>query len=309
MRVPAVAVGLALAALAASAPAQRITVGIAPAYDAGVEDFGPAVVEHLTLFTYQDLLGSKQFASSLLSPGGVYTPLDTSWLTEYVQDRPDLDVLLVSTLKPTVTDKGGSYTIIIELSLLDARSGDTKSTWTVSETIKSKNAWLDKGTAMVTSAVSGRAGQYGFDIMPSRDFEKQPIGKTTAHLAEEIRDSLPAHLGNFVKTASSKTDDPGAGSSAAPCAMHTRVTYNYRHSVSHSYTLLADGLDQTLTIVDGVSTFKAAEGPLLLQFAVNDTPYKLSKEPVYQLSTIHSCKVSTLVIDLGQGGDAHQHWE
>jgi hypothetical protein len=91
--------------------------------------------------------------------------------------------------------------------------------------------------------------------------------------------------------------------------MHTRVTYNYRHSVSHSYTLLADGLDQTLTITDGLSTFKAAEGPLLLQFAVNDTPYKLSKENVYQLSTIHSCKVSTLVIDIGQGGDAHQHWE
>jgi hypothetical protein len=72
---------------------------------------------------------------------------------------------------------------------------------------------------------------------------------------------------------------------------------------------MANGLDQTLTVVDGVSTFQVPEGPLLLQFAINDTPYKLSKEPVYQLSTVHSCKNNTLIIDVGQGGDAHHHWE
>jgi len=97
--------------------AQRIALGIAPAYDAGGDDFGPLLVQHLTLYIYQDLLGSKQFAPSLLSPGGVYTPLDTSWLTEYVQDRPELDLLLVATLKPTVSDKASS-TIAIELDLL-----------------------------------------------------------------------------------------------------------------------------------------------------------------------------------------------
>jgi hypothetical protein len=123
---------------------QRVAIGIAPAYDAGGDDFGAAVVQHLTLFTYQDLIGSKQFAPALLSPGGVYTPLDTSWLTEYVQDRPELDLLLVSTLKPTANVKGGGYTITIELTLLDAHTGDTKSTWSVAETIKEKNAWLDR---------------------------------------------------------------------------------------------------------------------------------------------------------------------
>ena len=54
--------------------------------------------------------------------------------------------------------------------------------------------------------------------------------------------------------------------------MHTKVTYNYKHSVSHSYTLLANGLDETTTIQDGVSDFKAPEGPLLLQFTINDAP-------------------------------------
>jgi hypothetical protein len=307
MNIRTLAVGLACLLFAASTSAQRIALGIAPAYDAGGDEFGPSVVEHLTLFIYQDLLNSKQFAPSLLSPGGVYSPLDTSWLTEYVQDRPDLDLLLIATLKPTVTDKSGS-TISFELSLLDAHTGDTKSTWTVSDTMKTKSAWLEKGEAIVTSSVNGRSnGQLGVDIVvPSRDFEKQPIGKTTSHLAEEVRDSLSAHLAGFVKTSAAVPDPPA---STTPCVTHTRITYSYKHSVSHSYTLLANGLDQTLTIQDGVSTFQAPEGPLLLQFGINDAPYKLSREPIYQLSTIHSCKTPTLVIDIGQGGDAHHHWE
>jgi hypothetical protein len=311
MKFPAFAVGLALIALSAPVSAQRISLGIAPAYDAGGDDFGEAVVQHFTLFVYQDLVENKQFAPSLLSPGGVYTPLDTSWLTEYVQDRSDLDLLLVSTLKPTVTtDKGASSTISVEVSLLDAHTGETKSTWTVSDTIKSKNAWLQKGEAMVSGAVNDRGSQYGLGITSSTDFEKQPIGKITAHLAEETRDTLAAHLSGFAKKVSATSSDTSeTGSSSGPCEMHTKITYNYKHSVSHSYTLLANGLDESLTIADGMSTFKVPEGPLLLQFTINDAPYKLSKEALYQLSTFHTCKSNTLVIDVGQGGDAHHHWE
>ena len=311
MRLRGLAVGLAFLAVTAAAPAQRMVIGIAPTYDASGEDYGEAVVQHLTLFVYQDLVASKQFAPALLNPGGVYTPLDTSWLTEYVQDRPELDLLLVSTLKPAVNDKSGGYAINIEVSRRDPHTGDTKSAWVVSESVKEKNAWLQKGQAMVTSAVSGRADSYGVSILStSTDFEKQPIGRITQQLADLIRDTLPAHLaGVAAKTVSDKAVDVALAGSSAPCEMHTKITYNYRHVASHSYTLYANKLDQSLTVQDGVSTFKAPEGPLLLQFSLNDTPYRLEKEPVYQLSTIHSCKASTLVIDVGQGGDAHSHWE
>jgi hypothetical protein len=307
----AFAVGLVFLAATGAVPAQKIAVGIAPTYDASGEDYGEAVVQHLTLFTYQDLVDSKQFAPSLLNPGGVYTPLDTSWLTEYVQDRADLDLLLVTTLKPAVNDKSGGYAINIEVSLLDPRTGDTKSAWVVSDAIKEKNAWLQKGSAMVSSAVSGRADSYGVSILStSTDFEKQPIGKITQQLADQIRDSLPAHLGGLAaKTGSDKAVEVALAGSSTPCEMHTKITYNYKHVVSHSYTLLANKLDQSLTVQDGVSTFKVPEGPLLLQFSLNDTPYRLEKEPVYQLSTVHSCKMNMLVIDVGQGGDAHSHWE
>ncbi len=310
MKLRAIAIGLACIAFAASGPAQRVSIGIAPVYDAGGDDFGEAVVQHLTLYTYKDLARQQTVRTqSLLNPGGVYTPLDTSWLTDYIQDRPDIDLLLVPTLKPSVNaDKGATLTIVVELALLDAHTGDAKGTWTVTDTIKDKNAWFKQGSTMISNAVNDRSDKYGFGISSTTDFEKQPIGKSTLHLAEEIRDTLPAHLGTFAKTVSGQPADAPAASSA-PCAMHTKLTYSYKHSVSHSYTLLANGLDQTLTIQDGVSTFQAPEGPLLLQFAINDAPYKLSREPIYQLSAIHSCKNSTLVIDIGQGGDAHQHWE
>lgn len=295
----------ALLGFAAAAAGQTIAIGIAPVYDGGGDEFGPAVVQHLTLFAFEDLLKTKQFVPSMLSPGGVYTPLDTSWLSDYTHDRPDLDFLLVGTLKPMVSPDKSSWTILVEFTLLDAHTGQSKSTWTVSENIKSKNAWLDKGQALLTNAINSKSDHYGYAIMPSRDFEKQPIGKITARLADQLRDTLPAHLAGFARTDAAKPQT----AVGAPCEMHTRITYSYKHSASHSYTLLANGLDQTTTIKDGVSTFMAPEGPIVLQFTIEDAPYKLARQSIYQLSAVHSCSANTLVIDVGAGGDAHQRWE
>jgi hypothetical protein len=299
-----IAVAVLSLGIAASARAQKIVVGIAPAFDAGGDEFGEALVQHLTLFAYQDLLSSSQFTPVLLNPGGIYTPLDTNWLTEYVQDRPELDLILVPTLKPTVVDKN-TATVVVELSLLDPKTGDAKSTWTVSEMTKEKNAWVQKGQAMAMSMAGDRSQRYGVSMpSPTSDFEKQPIGKTTEHLAAQVKDTLGAHIGG-VKASGAKPEPQGSGA----CPVHVRITYNYKHAVSRSYTMLANGLDETSNIADGVATFKADEGPMLLQFTVNDAPYRMSKEPLYQLSAMHSCNYQTLVVDLGQQGDAHQHWE
>ena len=103
---------------------------------------------------------------------------------------------------------------------------------------------------MVSSAVGERTSQYGYDLSaPVSDFEKQPIGKTTLHLAQEINDTLPAHLSGFTKTAVEKPTPAPSGA----CTMHTRITYNYKHSVSHSYTLRANGLGtRPPAVADGV---------------------------------------------------------
>jgi hypothetical protein len=303
--------GAAIASVAAVA--QKVSVGIAPVFDGGGEAFGPVVAQHLTLFTYQDLLESPAAHPFLLSPGGVYSPLDTSWLVEYVQDRTDLNLLLVATLKPVVNPTKERWVIPIDLVLLNARSGDTVASWTVSTEVNSHKTLLDYGEVIIEQGTQDRFKQMKdtYKIAPSRDFEKQPLGKATAHLASSIRDTLEAKLAGLAmgKPSAQASLMPATAQSAAPCPVNVRITYGYKHSASHSYMLLANGLDQSTNLKDGIASFSAPEGELLLQFSVNDAPYKLEKESLYQLSVLHSCKFSNLIVDLGPGGDAHTRSE
>jgi hypothetical protein len=297
-----------------TAVAQKVSIGIAPVFDGGGEAFGPIVAQHLTLFAYQDLLGSSAAHPSLLGPGGVYSPLDTSWLVEYVQDRTDLNLLLVATLKPVANPGKERWIVPVDLELLNARSGDTVASWTVSTEIDSHKTLSDFEQAVIEQGTQDRFRQMKdtYKITPSRDFEKQPIGKATAHLAAEIRDTLQAKLaglGTAMPTPQASLMPVAAQGAPASCPVSVHITYAYKHSASHSYLLFANGLDQSLNLKDGTASFSAAEGELLLQFSVNDAPYKLEKESMYQLSVLHSCKSTNLIVDLGPGGDAHTRWE
>jgi hypothetical protein len=307
---------LLLASVAgAAARAQRVQVGIAPVFDGGGEAFGPVVAQHLTLFIYQDLLNSSLAYPTLLSPGGVYSPLDTSWLVDYVHDRKDIGLLLVATLKPVPAHSKDHWSIPIDLELLDAQSGDSLSSWTVSTDIYSGKTVLDYGEVIVGQSNITRLGQEREKYIgaPSRDFEKQPLGKATARLAISVKETLESKLASLSQAKAAAQNSPASASalqgSGASCPVHVRITYGYKHSASHSFQLLVNGLDQSTTLADGIANFSAPPGELLLQFAVNDAPYKLVKEPMYQLNTLHSCKFSNLIVDIGPGGDAHPHWE
>jgi hypothetical protein len=292
---------LAVAALPVAA--QKVALGIAPVYDGGGDDFAPAVTQFLTLYMYEQFIDSKQFAPVLLNPGGIYSPLDTSWLIEYSQNRgdgPELDLILVPTLKHLDRIEHRKGTLVVEVTLLDARSGDTKATWNVNAEIDTKFSWITRPLdSLGTSIVN-------LGVMPTVTFEREPIGKATAHLAEQIRDTLPTHLAGLQVATSATPPPPPVEPS---CTMHTRITYHYKHSASQSYLLMVNHLDQSANVKDGYTTFHMDSGPMVVQFAVNDAPYKLLKEPIYQLSTYFSCSKSTLIIDLGPGGDAHHHWE
>lgn len=298
---------LVLAAVAApAAAAQKVAVGIAPVYDASAAVFGPVLAQHLTLFAYQDMLKESAAAYPyLLSPGGVYSPLDTSWLVDYVQDRTDLDVLLVSTLKQVTNPDKRKWNIPVDLQLLDAHSGNSLAEWTVYFEVSSWKTLTDYGTP-----IEGQRTGFGgtlFVGVPSRNFEKQPLGKATAQLARSIRESLDAKLASLPSTKG--TAKAVAAGSLVLCPVNAKITYGYKHSASQSYMLMVNGMDQSTTIKDGVSTFNAPEGEVLLQFSVKDAPYKLMKEELYQLSLQHSCKYTTLIVDLAKGGDAHPRWE
>jgi hypothetical protein len=300
-----------------AAGAQKIAVGIAPVFDGGGEEFGPTVAQHLTLFVYQDLLGSHSAQPSLLSPGGVYSPLDTSWLVEYVQDRPEISLLLVATLKPVINPSKEHWIIPVDLELLNARSGDTVASWSVNTAIDSHKTLMDYGQVIIQQQSETRFGgrlKGVYTGVPSRDFEKQPLGKATAQLASSIRQTLEAKLAGLSPATPAPASQSAlvsavASGAAASCPINVRITYSYKHAASHAYVLLANGLDESTDLKDGVASFSAPSGELLLQFSVNDAPYKLQKENLYQFSSINTCKLSTLIVDLGPGGDARAHWE
>ncbi len=311
LRALASAIFLLVWAAATTAAAQKVSIGIAPVFDAGGEEFGPIVVQHLTLFAYQDLLESPAAHPWLLSPGGVYSPLDTSWLVDYVHDRSDIDALLVVTLKPVTNPGKERYIIPVECVLLNAHTGDSLATWTVSTEVSSHKALLEYGQVILEQGSQGRYSQMKgtYKITPSRDFEKQPLGKATAHLAKSIRETLEAKLPSLNLAKSSAQLVAVSATTPASCAVSVHITYSYKHAASHTYLLLVNGLDQSIHLKDGISEFSAPEGEMLLQFSVNDAPYKLQKEPLYQLSTLHSCAQKSLTVDLGASGDAHAHWE
>jgi hypothetical protein len=275
--------------------AQQWKVGIAPTFDAGSDIAGPLITQHLPLSLYANLLKTGNYFPSLLAPGGVYSPFDTSWILDYVRDRQDLDLLLLTTLKPSA--KGAP--LLVDVSLLNAHTGEVISSWSVNSDPTTKKGFLK---AIGSSLQAG--------LLTPAAFVASPLGQAVERVAGFIRDQLPAKTAALppLKDASPQPVAAPAPSSKS-CLMHTRITYAYKHAVSRSHSLLVNDLDESTTIQDGVSSFLIAEGPILLQFTLNDAPYSMSKQSLYQLSTLHGCAQQTLMIDIGKQGDAHFHWE
>jgi len=275
--------------------AQQWKVGIAPTFDAGSDDAGPMIAQHLPLNLYSDLLKTGNYFPSLLAPGGVYSPFDTSWILDYIRDRQDLDLLLLTTLKPNA--KGGP--LLVDVTLLNTHTGEVISSWSTSSDPTTKKGFLKAfGSSLQAGLQNGAA------------FVASPVGQAVVRVADSIRDQLPAKTAALAQGKGTLSQPVmGPAPSSTRCAMHTRITYAYKHAVSRSYTLQVNDLDETSTIEDGVSSFAIGEGPIMLQFSLNDAPYSMSKQPLYQLSAMHSCAQQTLMIDIGKQGDAHFHWE
>jgi len=273
------------------AAGQQLTIGIPPVFDAGSDQLGPTIAQHLALDLYGDLRRSNAYRPILLAPGGVYSSLDTSWLIDYVGNRQDIDLLLVATLKPNA--KGGA--VVVDVTLLKPHSGDSIASWTATSEFGKKGFFKALGATLGTQN----------DSLSGTAFASSELGGAVARLAGSIRDTLPSKTSALQPLATV----PVVASTAKTCAMQTRITYAYKHAVSRSYTLQVNELDQTSTIHDGVSSFQLPEGLFFLQFNPNDAPYNMSKQSIYQLSDVHSCDKSTLTIDLGKQGEVHLRWE
>ncbi len=202
----------------------------------------------------------------------------------------------MTTLKSVISPSHGKWKISADVVLLDKKSGEQREAWTVLTEINGRDTDVETGL-IETSAFRNIFGT------GHRIFKQSPLGKAAERLADQIHEGMQTRLHSSTLTA-----EKPAGTGVT-CPMKVRITYNYKHAASQVYSLFVNGLEEAIYVDHGVASFSAPDGPLLVQFSVNDAPYKLAAQPIYQLSTLHACSQSTYIVDLARGGDAHDHWE
>lgn len=283
-----------LIGLFAALPTQaqkKITVGIMPVFDASGDVSGEILTQHLTTLMYESMRDSS-VEPVLLSPGGIYTPTDKEWALDFGK-QSGVDAILISTLQPSNRPKKGDWTIRVETELIDVSSGNSRPSAMHSEFVN--RAYLN-----------GVEGVTYFVGMTSRPFEKQELGKKAKHLAESIRGYVQAN-GASIQARSAIASSASKGSS---CRADFRIEYPNK-SNSFAYSLIANRRDETLFIKEGVASLDLKNGAVVLQLKLDDAPYKLPVQRLYQLSTQADCSKPThsLTMKIGPAGEALLFWQ
>jgi hypothetical protein len=268
---------------------KKITVGVMPVFDASGDVAGEILTQHLTTMVY-DALRDSSVQPVLLSPGGVYTPTDKEWALDFGR-QVGVDAVLISTLQPSNRPKKGDWTVRVETELLDLRSGDSLPAVMHSE-------FVNRGY------LNGVEGVTYFAGMTSRPFEKQELGKKAKHLAESMRGYVQANATRVQPTATAVAG-PANGSS---CHADFRIEYPNK-SNSIAYSLIANRRDETLFIKEGVASLDLKSGPVVLQVKLEDAPYRLPTQRLYQVSTEADCSKPTLTMQIGPAGEALLRWQ
>jgi hypothetical protein len=291
---------LSLAAMASAAANNKPTVvGILPVYDSSAKSLTDALTPNLTYMIYRDLLANPALQPVLLSPGGLYDPEAVDWISEYAA-KAKVDVVLISTLLPCIKVNDRRSRLNLQVRILNLANG-TLSAKAVNDTIEVKND--DLFSYVETSYVSSTVK--GFFKGP-KDFEKHALGKAARKLAGWTRE--------YAVTTLSVTDVPPTdvepSSRPASCAIDFHISYLKKKSVAKFFSVIADDMDESSTITDGTAHFAVPGGPLVLRLQVNDAPYGVPVETLYQASTILDCSGRThLVMEMGNAGDSLLHWQ
>jgi hypothetical protein len=203
-----------------------------------------------------------------------------------------VDAVLISTLQPSNRPKKGDWTIRVETELITISSGTSSSTMMHSEFVN--RAYLN-----------GVEGVNYFAGMTSRPFEKQELGKKAKHLAESIRGYAQASAPRIAPTTEFTAAPKGSS-----CHADFRIEYPNK-SNSFAYSLIANRRDETLFIKEGVASLDLKSGPVVLQLKLEDAPYKLPVQRLYQVSTQADCSkpAQSLTMQIGPAGEAVLHWQ
>lgn len=279
---------LLLTCEAGSSSKGSFTLGILPTFNAGGDSFGVVFGEHLALKLFEELK-SASIHPVLLNPGGYYNATDDDWLLDYGH-QSGANALLITSLLKTEMPSNGNWTIIVQTEILDLKSGKRSEPWRSMIETNKHNVQLDYGILHTT--------------VSSRIFEKQPLGKAMAAIAGQIRARALQEIHVENDSANEVRESSGA------CDVSLKVLYSSKHAASKSYTVFVDGKEESLSVDNGVLPLLGRSGLLLLQVKINDAPYKLPTQELYQIGEYVDCSKPQreLVMKIGAAGEALLEW-
>ena len=283
-----------------AAHAAKIHVGILPVFNAGGDPFAPVFNENLTLMIFHELQNSA-VTPVLLNPGGLYNPSDDEWIVEYARKTGVTAVVITSLLK-TDTPSIGNWKVMVQGEILDLSSEKRSPPWTMFVAMNKRDVQLDYGRDVLTY------GEIDLNSQSSRRFEKQPLGKAAHSIAEQVSNHL---LQEIRPKGSSPSPGEPPKTTAGSCNIDFKIRYSSKHAASKSYTVFVNGTDESFNIQEGVLPLAVRPGDLLLKIKINDAPYKLPKQDVYEASSYIDCSrpEHILLLDIGAAGEGFLHWE
>jgi hypothetical protein len=301
---------LSLPVCASAAPGDK-SIGIFPVFEQGDSKLGSAFAQHLTTMIYSQLQ-TAAIPAQLLNPGGLYSGSPDAETLDYAR-AANVTAVLVTTLLSTEIPEKGDFSVRVDGKLVDVASGSELASWESTAPI-SRHEFLTEnahtyGREAVSHMPGGTYGTSAIDIAElsgsgSHPFEKTAVGKAARKIAEDMGSQV-AH-----------STPPGAAATApvavAPsCKVDFKVSYIAKHASSKSYDVVVNGKNETLSIVDGKVPLTLNSGPVLVQIAVHDAPYKMPKQDIYQANAQLACapEQHTLVFQIDQVGEGTLKWQ
>jgi hypothetical protein len=296
---------LSTSALAASPP--KVVVGVLPTYNQGGSNYGPEFCQHLTTMIYQELQSSS-VQPFLLNPGGLYTATADEYTLDYAR-KSDVDVALVTVLLTTEMPAKGDFTIKVKADLVDLKNGASMASWQ-STTPINRHEVAHEAFATVgdnNSRVGQLRDQMSLFRSSEKPFEKQALGGAARKIAQDVNSQVVRGVASVTPAREAQPVASGGGA----CNINFKVGYVTKHASSKSYDLIVNGKNETLDIKDGEVPLSVPSGPLLIQLAVHDAPYKVPKQDLYQLSAQLDCSQNhhDLRYEIGQVGEGFVKWQ
>jgi hypothetical protein len=294
----------AFAALA-FAQGQRIVLGILPVYDSSAENYNENFAPNLTYLLYQELLKIPDVQPVLLSPGGLYEPSGEDWFLEYAR-RANVDAVLVTRQLPSIRPDERHRLLKFEVQVLDVNTGK-RSLKGLNDTVRVSTTDLLTSVVSSSSITNSTFQTYRSFWGNPQEFQKQPLGKAALKLVDWTRAYLFSTL-TALQPSRSGLEPPVT---SPPCQISFGIRYVAKKTASKAYSIIANDKEESSTIQEGIAQFPMASGPLAVRFQMEDAPYRMPTEHIYQTSTVLDCysKQHMLVMELGIAGEGFLHWE